>query len=201
MVPAPARATRRPARTVRSTLRSFWPPRRIRRPGDLQWMLLALAGLALLIVLAVVWPAALTAVADLVPTAETGLPRTALSVVNVAASLAVLAVLFLLVVDALRSRRLALTTAVLSCFVALLAALISAQVARTAGDPAVVTLLVGPRHPSAELPVTAAVAFLVGADLRRRRRLRRPALLALTTGVACALLLGSLTVPSATGAV
>jgi len=163
-------------------------------------MLFGLAALALLIVLAVVRPAALTVVADLVPTAETGLPRTALSVVNVAASLAVLAVLVLLVVDALRYRRLALTTAVLSCFVALLAALVLAQVARAAGDP-VVTLLVGPPNPSAELPVTAAVAFLVGADLRRRRRLRRPALLALTTGVACALLLGSLTVPSATGAV
>ena len=164
-------------------------------------MLLTLAGLALLIVLAVVRPATLTAVADLVPTAETGLPRTALSVVNVAASLAVLAVLFLLVVDALRSRRLALTTAVLSCAVALLAAPVLAEVARVAGDAAVVAMLVGPPHPSAELPVTAAVAFLVGADLRRRRRLRRPALLALTTGVACALLLGSVTVPSAAGAV
>jgi uncharacterized membrane protein YbhN (UPF0104 family)/tRNA A-37 threonylcarbamoyl transferase component Bud32 len=164
-------------------------------------MLLTLAGMAVLMALAVMRPGALAAIDDLVPTARTGLPRTALSVVNVAASLALLAVLFLIVVDALRSRRLALTSAVLACTIAPLAGLGLAQVARATGDAAVVAMLVGPPHQSAELPVTAAVAFLVGADLRRRRRLRRPALLALATGVGCALLLGSVTVPSATGAV
>ena len=54
---------------------------------------------------------------------------------------------------------------------------------------AAASALAGPEDQSAGLPVGLAIAFLVGADLQRRRWLR-PASLALAVAVVCALVLG-----------
>lgn len=197
---SPARPLRGPAHIRGGLLRSFWPRPRIRRPADIARLAASVAALAGLVLLSVLDPALLAASGRAVPTALTGLPRAALSVLNVLASLAVIGVLLAVAVDALRSRRFALTSAALACVLGLLLGVAIAAVAGVARDPEVATMLIGPPRESAGLPVTATVALVVGADLRGRRWLG-PAELALTVAIVCALPLGSLTVPSAAYAV
>ena len=176
--------------------RAFWPRPRVRRALDVVRLVLSAAALAGLVALATATPDGLAASADLLPGTVTGLPRTLLSVANVVASFAVICLLAAVVVDALRWRRFALTSAVLACVAALLAAILMARlVTSVAGRPAT-SALVGPGDESSGLPVGLAIAFLVGADLQRRRWLR-PAFLALAVAVVCAVVLGSLTPPGA----
>jgi uncharacterized membrane protein YbhN (UPF0104 family) len=201
MALSPARPVRRPVQLPGArTLRSFWPGQRVRRPVDAARLVVAAASLTVLVVLVAVDHALVSTTAHLVPTALSGLSRTALSVGNVAASLAVIGVLLAIAFDALRTRRFALTCATLACSLGVPAGLGVALLAGTAAGSAVVTMLLGPPHESAGLPVTAAVALVTGADLRGRRRLGA-ARLAITAAVICALALGSLTVPSAAYAV
>lgn len=111
---------------------SFWRQPRIRRPLDVARLLVAAVGLIGLVVLAVLDPGWLRAAARLVPTALTGVPRSVLSVANVIASFAVLAVLLAIAVDALRLRRFALTSAGVACALGVLSGL---GVALLAGVP------------------------------------------------------------------
>ncbi|MCW2742335.1 MAG: hypothetical protein JWR45_2757 [Blastococcus sp.] len=200
MVVSPPRPGRDPAH-LRSLPRlgAFWPRPRIRRPVDVARLVLVVAALACLLALAVSEPDLLSAAARLVPTALTGLPQVVLSIANVLASLAVIAILVAIVFDAVRSRPFGLTSAALACVVGMLTGLAVASLAGV-GDVSVVPALVGPPHDSAGLPVTAAVSLVVGADLRRRHW-RWPARLALAAAVLCSLALGTLTVPSAAYAV
>lgn len=186
-------------RTASDALLPFWPRQRIRRLLDLARLVAVAVAVAALAVLAGVDAGGLRAVAHLVPGTVTGVSLTVLSAANVLASLTVLAVLIGIGVDALRTRRLALTSAALACA---FGPAVGLAVALAAGVPtdAATSLLIGPPHDSAGLSVTAAVALMVGADLRGRRW-ERPAHLAVTAAVACALALGSLTVVSAAYAV
>ncbi len=180
--------------------RAYWPRPRIRRALDVVWLLLSGAGLAGIVLLAAVAPQALTDVAELVPGSGPGLPRTLLSIADVLASLGVLTVLAAVVVDAVRWRRFALTSAVLACAGAVVAGLLVTLLVRVVAGGQAGAVLVGPRDQAAGLPITAAVAFVVGADLQRRRWLL-PARLVLLAALLCAVGLGSLTLPSAVYAV
>jgi len=180
---------------VRSVLRSFWPSPRIRRPADSARLVLSAVVVVVVVVLAVVEPAFLATTAGLVPTGLTGLPRTALSVLTVVTSLAVLGVLVALIVAALRSRRFALTSAILACALGILAGVGVAMAAGVLQDAAF-RLLLGPVDDSAAVPIIATVALVVGADVRWRR-LRDAARLLVAAAVVCALALGSIAVPSA----
>lgn len=184
------------ASPVRGVLRSFWPSPRIRRPADIARLLLSTAGVVVLVVVAVVEPAFLAATARLVTTGSTGPPRTALSVLTVVTSLGVLCVLLVLIVDAVRSRRFALTSAAIACAIGVLAGVGIAWAAGGLEDTAL-RLLLGPASNSAVVPIIATVALLVGADLTRRR-LRGAAQLVVVAAVALALGLGTSSVPSAT---
>jgi uncharacterized membrane protein YbhN (UPF0104 family) len=176
--------------------RAFWPRPRVRRALDAVGLVLSAAALAGLVALAAAAPDGLAASAEVLPGTVTGLPRTLVSVANVVASFAVLCMLAAVVVDALRWRRFALTSAVLACVVALVAGVLMALLVTLVAGRAATSVLVGPRDESAGLPVNLAIAFLVGADLQRRRWLR-PASLALAVAVVCAVLIGSLTPPGA----
>ena len=175
---------------------SFWPRARIRRPLDSARLLLTAALLAALLVTAFVGIDLLRSAAQLIPTVRSGLPRTVLSIVNVAVSVAVFGALAAIVVDASRSRRLALTSAGIACAAGVVAAYgLGALVGALAGDSAA-DLLTGPPEISAGLPITAVVALLVGADLHRRRWWGS-ARLSVTAAVACAVVLDSLSLPGA----
>jgi uncharacterized protein (TIRG00374 family) len=186
-------------RTGGSGWHSFWPKPRIRRPIDVARLALSAAALTGLVLLAVLDADLLSASSRLVPAAARGLPRTLLSVADVVTSLAVLAVLIVITVDALRWRRLALTSATAACVLGVLGGLAVASLVAVGAGQAVATTLTGPAD-SAGLPVSAAVALVVGADLQRRRW-SVPARLVLAVAVGCALALGSLTVPSGAYAV
>lgn len=200
MVISPVDGARAPARlSVARLLRSFWPRPRARRLADGARLLLSAAGLLALVLLAVLDTGLVAVAPGVVPPVARGLPRAALSVVNVLASTAVLVALLVLAVDALRHRRFVITSALLSCLLGLAGGFAVAVLAHASGDAAARTLL-GPPHQAAGLPVTAAVALLVGADLHRRRWVGR-AWLALAVAIGCALALGTLAVPSALFAV
>jgi glycosyltransferase 2 family protein len=168
---------------------SFWPRTRVRRPADGVALALAAGPLLLLVLLALQAPQVPAAGADLTDTALGGLPRTVLSIANGVASLAVLAVLGAVLLDALRRRRFAVTSAVLACCLAL-----------GAGEAAEWLLgrqdLLGTAEDAAVTPIAAAVGLLVGADLQRRPRWTTPARVALGAALLCALALGSLTLLS-----
>ncbi len=189
----PRGATARPA-TV-GGWQSFWPQPRTRRPMDVARLALAAVALAWLVVLAALDPDLLAGSNHLVPDAARGLPRALLAVADVATSLGALTVLIVLAVDAARWRRSALTSAAAACVLGVLGGLAVASLMALGTSPEVATVLTGPAD-SAGLPVTAAVALVVGADLQRRRW-SGPARVVLVAAVACALVLGSLTVPSA----
>src|SRR3954454_10159784 len=97
-------------RTGVSGWQSFWPKPRIRRPIDGARLALSAAALTGLVLLAGLDAGLLSASSRLVPAAAWGLPRTLLSVADVVTSLAVLAVVIVIAVDALRWRRFALTS-------------------------------------------------------------------------------------------
>ena len=165
---------------------SFWPRGRVRRLSDAARLVAVLSALLGLAVLSVLVPdighAALSRVR--------GLPGTVLEVANAVSSLAVLLSLIAVVATAVHRRRYAVPSAAIAC--ALGAALaITAEGAADAGWIASVGL---PRE-SAVVPVAATVAFVVGADLGWSRRLLTVTSTALGAAIACALLLGSLTVP------
>ncbi len=162
-------------------------------------LVVSAAALAGLVLLAVLDPDLLSGTDRLVPAAVRGLPRTLLSVADVVTSLAVFAVLFVIAVDALRWRRFALISATSACVLGVLGGLAVASLVAVGAGHAVSTVLTGSAD-SAALPVSAAVALVVGADLHRRRWSGR-ALLALAASVGCGLALGSLTVPTAAYAV
>jgi glycosyltransferase 2 family protein len=176
--------------------RAFWPRPRVRRALDGVRLVVSAAALAGLVALAAAAPDGLAASADLLPGTVTGLVRTLVSVANVVASFAVLCLLVAIVVDAVRWRRFALTSAILASLVALLAAVLMRLLVTQVAGPAAGSVLLGPRDESAGLPVALAIAFVVGADLQRRRWLR-PVSLALAVAVGCAVALGSLTPPGA----
>ncbi len=186
-------------RTDVSGWQSFWPQPRIRRPIDVARLALSAAALAGLVLLAVVDSDLLAGSGRLVPAAVRGLPRALLSVADVVSSLAVLAVLIALAVEALRWRRFALTSATAACVLAVLGGLAVASLVAVGSGRTASTMLTGATD-SAGLPFSAAVALVVGADLHRRRW-SRPARLVLAAAIGCALALGSLTVPSAVYAV
>jgi tRNA A-37 threonylcarbamoyl transferase component Bud32 len=172
--------------------RSFWPRNRIRRPSDVARLLLAV-GLLLLLAALSVWAPDL---GNGLRPGISGLPRDVLAVANAAASLAVLCTQLAVVVDALRRRRYALVTAAMAT--ALGAGL--AVAAQKAGEAGWVAQL-GTTGDPAVVPVAAGLAFVVGADLQWSRRLRTLAYGALAAATACALALGSLTVPGAVAGV
>jgi uncharacterized membrane protein YbhN (UPF0104 family) len=176
--------------------RAFWPRPRVRRALDVVKLVMSAAVLTGLVALAAAAPDGLAASADLLPGTVTGLPGTLLSVANVVASFAVLCLLAAVVVDALRWRRFALTSAVLACAAALLLGVLMGLLVTAVAGRAPASALAGPQDQSAGLPVGLAIAFLVGADLQRRRWLR-PASLVLAVAVVCAVVLGSLTPPGA----
>ncbi len=153
-----------------------------------------------LVTLAILDPGFLGVTAGLLSGLQPGLARTVLSMVNAVASLAVVGVLLAIVVDAIRSRRFAVTAAALSCSLAVLSGFAVGLLVDLTAGAAAVTRLTGPPSVSPGLPVTAAIAMVVGADLQRGR-LRGAARPALAVAIACAVILGSLTVPSAAYAV
>lgn len=160
------------------------------------WLLLSAAGLAGLVLLAALAPQGVAASARLVPVVSAGVPRTLFSVGNVIASFAILCALVAITVDALRWRRFAITSATLACACGVVSGFLVALLVTLGAGSSAASVLVGPHDESAGLPVTAAVAFVMGADLQRRRWLR-PAAVALAAAVVCAVALGTLTVPSA----
>lgn len=179
---------------------SFWPRVRNRRPLDVAGLFVASAVLAALLVLAIEDTGLLGSLARSIPTASSGLPRAILSVLNVALSVAIFGVLSAIAVDAYRSRRLALTSAALAGVCGVLAAHALGLLLRLLADEHARTLLTGPPEVSAGLPITAVTALLVGADLHGRRWWG-VARLGVGAAVASALVLGSLSVPSACYAV
>lgn len=176
--------------------RSFWPRRRIRRPADVAELALGAVALAALALLAARAPASATAADAVLPAISATFARDVLSVANVIASLAVLGTLLAVAGHVVRARHFGLVSGVLAAAVGPLAGLGIAALTGLAAGPAAVPLLLGPVHGAAGLPVTAATAFLAGTDLHRRRLLR-PARLAIAGAVACGLLLGSLSVVAA----
>jgi uncharacterized membrane protein YbhN (UPF0104 family)/tRNA A-37 threonylcarbamoyl transferase component Bud32 len=178
----------------------FWPWPRIRRPLDAAGLLLAAAALAVLVVAAVADPSTLIASARWLPTAKSGFTRFLFTLGNVVASFAILSVLVAIAIDALRRRRFALTSAALAGGTATVAGLTLDLVVPRLTTSEAAAVLLGPGGGSAALPVTAAVALVLGADLQRRRWLA-PARVALAVAVGCSLGLGGLTLPSAAYAV
>src|SRR5947209_13563442 len=95
--------------------RSFWPAQRIRRPIDVARLPVAAAASLAVVALAAWSTRTGHPVPRLVPELPAGLPRAVVSVLNVAASLAVLVLLAVIAVDAVRTRRFSLSSAVLAC--------------------------------------------------------------------------------------
>ncbi|GGM08475.1 lysylphosphatidylglycerol synthase transmembrane domain-containing protein [Nakamurella endophytica] len=188
-------------RTAAGLLSSFWSRPRVRRPLDLARLLLALAGLVVLATVVVLAGAGMPDPTALVPAVPARtLTRRAISLVNAASSLAILGILAVVALRALRFRRFAVTSALLSCGLGVLAGWLLPEGVRLLAGHASAQVLIGPPVQSAGIPVTAAIALFVGADLQRRRwwLVSR---LAVAVVVGCSLLLGSLTVPSAAYAV
>ncbi len=179
---------------------SFWPRVRIRRPLDVARLLLVTAVLAAVIGLSTVDVDVLRSAAGWIPAALSGLPRAVLSIVNVGLSVTIFGALAAISVDAYRTRRLALTSAVLSCLCGAAAAYLLGLLVHLLAGVEVKVLLTGPPEISAGLPITAVIALLVGADLHRRRWWGA-ARLGVVAALGCAIVLGSLTVPSACYAV
>ena len=175
--------------------RSLWPRLRIRRPLDVGRLMLTAVVLVIVLVLAIGDLDLLRSTATALPTVRSGLPRVVLSIANVAVSIAVFGTLVAIVVDAVQSRRLALTSAGLAGLGGVAVAFGLAWLISVAAGDEIRTLLTGPLEGSAGLAITAVSALLVGADLHGRRWWWA-ARASVTGAVACDLALGSLTVPS-----
>jgi len=176
------------------------PAVRVRRPNDVVRLLTAATALALVVLVTFTSPDAVAALDSTVPTPVRGPLRTLFSLASVVASLATLAVLLTVAVDAARHRRAALVQAL----VAGVLGLVLGAAAERFGDAAggvVADVLTGPRDDAALVPVVAAIAFLVGADLQRRRRWRTPSRWAVLAGLACGVALGNLTLQGTVAAV
>lgn len=165
---------------------------RVRRPGDVAQLLTALAGLVLLVLLTLATPDAVATLDRTVPTVLRDPLRTVLSVLSVASSLAVLAVLVTVAIDAARHRRAALRHALVAGLLGLALGAAGERIGDAAGG-VVAGVLTGPRDDAALVPVVASIAFLVGADLQRRRRWRTPSRWAVAAALACGVALGNLT--------
>lgn len=168
------------------------PAGRLRRPSDVARLVAVLLGL-LVLAPAVLATHPVDAATDLLPEQFATVPRTLLSIANGVASLAVLAVLVTVAVDALRTRRAAFVAAAVACGLGLGLAVAALRVGAALNDGSTGTPL-GPLDDSALPPVAAAVAFLVGADLQRGRRYTEPATVSLVVAIGCALALDSVTV-------
>ncbi len=176
------------------------PATRVRRPNDVGRLLLAATGLALLVVLTLQTPDAVAVLDRTVPTVVRDPLRTLLSVASVAASLATLGVLLTVAVDAARHRRAALVQALVAGVLGLGLGAVGERVGDAAGG-VVADVLTGPRTDAALVPVVATIAFLVGADLQRRRRWRTPSRWAVLAGLVCGVALGNLTLQGTVAAV
>ncbi|MGY2129536.1 lysylphosphatidylglycerol synthase domain-containing protein [Blastococcus sp. SYSU DS0617] len=175
-------------------------PPRVRRPTDVVQLLTAMAGLALVVMATVMTPDAVDALDGAVPTVDGGFPRTLVSVASVVASLAILAVLVTVAVDAARHRRAALVQGLAAGLLGLVLGAVGERVGDAAGG-VVADVLTGPRDDAALVPVVASVAFLVGADLQRRRRWRQPSRWSVLAALAFGVALGNLAVLGAVAAV
>jgi glycosyltransferase 2 family protein len=176
------------------------PATRVRRPKDVAELLAAAAALALVITATLTMPDLVATLDGAVPTVVRDPLRTLFSVASVVASLANLALLLTVAVDAARHRRAAL----LQALVAGLLGLVLGAVAERIGDAAggvVADVLTGPRNDAALVPVVATIAFLTGADLQRRRRWRTPSRWVVTAALACGVALGNLTLQGTVAAV
>lgn len=172
----------------------------MRRPDDVVRLVAATAALLLVVLATVRTPDTVESVARVVPTVAGDPLRAVLAIASVVASLGLLVVLVTVAVDAARNRR----TALLQGVVALVAGLVLAAAGERAGDAAggaVADVLTGPRDDAALVPVVVAIAFLVGADLQRRRRWRRPSRWTVLGALVCAVALGNLSVVGAVAGV
>jgi len=157
---------------------------------------LVLAALALvaLLTFAALEPTLLRSSADALPVVRSAFPRTALSIANAVASGVMLLVLGAIIVDGLRFRRWSVTCAGLAGALAAAGFLGLSLAADLASGGQVWSVLTDFPGLSAGLPVAATLAMLIGADLHRHRwwaTSRRT----LAVSAACALALGSLTLP------
>ena len=171
------------------------PGRRVRRPGDVIRLVAAVAGSVLVLLAAVEVPDAVESVAGVLPTVQRGPLRAAVTVAAALASLGVLGVLVAVVVDAARNRRGALRRAVAAALLGLVLAAVAERVGDEVGG-AVEGVLTSPRDGTL-LPVVTWLAFLVGADLRRRRRWRWTVRWVVLSALAGSVALGNLTLPVA----
>lgn len=176
------------------------PAARVRRPNDVVQLLAAAAGLAAIVLVTLQTPDAVATLDRTVPTAVRDPLRTLVSLASVAASLANLAVLLTVAVDAARHRRAALAQALVAGVLGLVLGAVAERIGDAAGG-VVADVLTGPRTDAALVPVVATIAFLVGADLQRRRRWRQPARWAVLAGLACGVALGNLTLQGTVAAV
>ncbi|MGY1753508.1 lysylphosphatidylglycerol synthase transmembrane domain-containing protein [Blastococcus sp. SYSU D01042] len=168
------------------------PADRVRRPNDVVQLVTAAAGLALLVLVTLTTPDAVATLDRTVPTVLRDPLRTVFSLLSVASSLAVLAVLVTVAVDAARHRRAALRHALLAGLLGLGLGAAGERIGDAAGG-VVAGVLTGPRDDAALVPVVASIAFLVGADLQRRRRWRTPSRWAVAAALFCGVALGNLT--------
>ncbi len=185
-----------PARWTISRLPIADPPLpRTRRTADGALAAAAAAALAAVVVAVGLDPHRSGWGTTVVPRAVSDGARTAVAVVNVGSSLAVVALVLLIAADAARQRRFALVSAALACGLALLLGIAVAAVTNAFSSGSFAVLL-GQLDDADALPVMATVALALGMGLRWRRRTRLLEL-ALALAIVCALALGSLTVVSA----
>ncbi len=168
------------------------PAARVRRPNDVAQLLAAVAGLALVVLVTLTTPDAVATLDRTVPTVVRDPLETVLSIASVISSLAVLGVLLTVAIDAARHRRAALLQALVAGLLGLGLGALGERVGDAAGG-VVADVLTGPRDDAALVPVVATIAFLVGADLQRRRRWRTPSRWAVLAALACGVALGNLT--------
>lgn len=173
---------------------------RVRRPSDVVRLIAAVAALALLVLVTVTVPGPVVLLDDAVPTVVRDAVRTVFSVAAVVASLALLGVLLTVAVDAARHRRAALLHGVAAGLLGLGLGALGERVGDGAGG-AVADVLTAPADDAALVPVVAAIAFLAGADLQRRRRWRLPGRWAVLAALVCGVALGTFTLPGAAAAV
>ncbi|SDG02663.1 conserved hypothetical protein [Blastococcus aurantiacus] len=176
------------------------PVTRVRRPNDLVQLLTTAAGLGVIVLLTLQTPDAVATLDRTVPTVVRDPLRALFSLASVVSSLATLAVLLTVAVDAARHRRAALAQALVAGVLGLGLGAVAERIGDAAGG-VVADVLTGPRTDAALVPVVATIAFLVGADLQRRRRWRQPSRWAVLAGLACGVALGNLTLQGTVAAV
>ncbi len=174
------------------TVEAETPAPRVRRPNDVAQLLTAAAALGLIVLVTLTSPDAVDMLDRTVPTVLRDPLRTLFSLASVGASLALLGVLGTVAVDAARHRRAALLQALAAGLLGLALGALGERVGDAAGG-VVADVLTGPRDDAALVPVVTTIAFLVGADLQRRRRWRAPSRWVVVAALVCAVALGNLT--------